>query len=245
VADSEIVSVQNGPVQIISWKREKQRNAFTSQLALGLKQAVKEAGDDQSIGVIFLDPGNTVFSSGWDLNEIHEARSAGVVKSSSLVESGRLCLNEISKSPCFVVSVCRGAALGFGISILSNSDFVLAQSSAKIALPELDSGVIPSTVLGDLTAKVGNSRALSWSIFGSISKSDALNSGLVNSFIPDDEIDAEIESYVSRFSKVGVSSLRSLVALAREMGNLSGEEAKMKGDDFTKSSLSIGELENN
>jgi enoyl-CoA hydratase/carnithine racemase len=241
VADFEISSTQFGPVRIIVWNREQKRNAFTSKMANSLKLAVQEASEDPGVGVILLDPGASIFSAGWDLDELIQTRTEGSEKSDLLIESGRMCLREIAESPCFVVSVCRGAALGFGISILANSDYVLAQSSARFALPELDAGVIPSSVLGDLIAKYGISRALKWAILGNISHPEALNSGLVNVLLPNAEIDSEIERIIVRFNKIGTKNLRATVKLAREMSVLNGEEMTRHGDNFAKFALASTE----
>ena len=241
MADFEIVTNRTGPVRTISWNRREKRNAFTSTMAINLKLAIQEANEDPEIGVILLDPGKSIFSAGWDLDELIQTRTEGSEKSDLLIESGRMCLREIAESPCFVVSVCRGAALGFGISILANSDYVLAQSSARFALPELDAGVIPSSVLGDLIAKYGISRALNWAILGNISHPDALNSGLVNVLLPDAEIDSEMERIIVRFNKIGALNLRATVKLAREMSVLNSEEMTRHGDNFAKFALASTE----
>ena len=68
MADFEITSTQLGPVRIIAWNREQKRNAFTSNMANSLKQAVQEASEDPGVGVILLDPNASIFSAGWDLD---------------------------------------------------------------------------------------------------------------------------------------------------------------------------------
>lgn len=235
---SEISEHQNGSVQTVSWRRSEKKNAFTASLASGLGSVIERIGRDESVSAIFLDPGTSVFSSGWDLAEIAKARKDGIDECNALVDSGRACLDQIANSPCLTVSVCRGPTIGFGISMICNCDVVLVQTSAKFILPELDAGVVPASVLGDLVSKVGQSCALRWSVLGHIELSEALHSGLVTNICSEHEIDFVAARIADRLNHTRVSQVRQTVHLARLMRNLILSDVKSIGDNAAKQILS-------
>lgn len=235
---SQISEHRNGSVQTVSWRRSEKKNAITASLASELGSVIERIGRDESVSAIFLDPGTGVFSSGWDLAEIAKARKEGIGECNSLINSGRACLDQIANSPCLTISVCRGSTLGFGISMICNSDVVLVQSSAKFILPELDAGVVPASVLGDLVSKVGQRCALRWSILGHIELSEALHSGLVTNICSEQEIDLVMARIVDRLNCTRVSQVRRTVHLAHLMRTLSLSDVKSFGDNAAKQMLS-------
>ncbi len=235
---NEISEQKNGSVQTISWRRLEKKNAFTASLASELGSVIERIGRDESVSAIFLDPGIGIFSSGWDLAEIAKARKEGISECNSLVDSGRACLDKIANSPCLTIAICRGSTFGFGISMICNSDVVLVQSSAKFILPELDAGIVPASVLGDLVSKVGLSRALRWSILGHIELSEAIESGLVTDIYSEQEIDLVKARIVDRLNSMRISQVRRTINLARLMRNLSLNEVKSAGDNAAKQILS-------
>lgn len=233
--------ILHGKVIVISWKNIETRNAFNTKSARELQLIMESIGADQRFHSIFLDPGVGVFCSGWDLSEIRSVRGGSAEAGDLLIDTGRGCLDSIGNSACYVVAIAQGHVLGFGISLLCNADNVVVSHAAKLALPELGVGVVPASVVGDLTARVGNARAIQWSLMGSIDHLSALQSGLVHLLISQEQIDSLRDELLTHLNTLSVDQVKATVSIVRNMKTLDVKEVRKKGDEIAKAILGMRE----
>jgi len=226
--------VAHGKVAIISWKNVKNRNAFDKKMAGDLRSIIEEIGAGSEFHTILLDPGQGVFCSGWDLDEIRAVREGSTEECGLLIDQGRECLDSLINSSCYVIAIAQGHVLGFGISMLCNSDNVIISDDSKLALPELAVGVVPASVVGDLVSKVGSSRAMQWALSGKIDHLAAMHSGLVHSIVPQERIEQIRVQLTDHLNTLSVNQVRATVSIIRSMKNLGLGEAKKFGDEGAK-----------
>lgn len=231
----------HGKVVIISWMNVETRNAFNKKSARSLQLIIESINTDRRFHTIFLDPGFGVFCSGWDLNEIRAVRGGSADDCGLLIDQGRGCLDSISNSACYVVAISQGHVLGFGISMLCNADNVIVSEDSELALPELGIGVVPASVVGDLVAKIGSDRALQWSLRGWIDHPSALQSGLVHSVVPQNQIGPMRDQLLTHLNALPVDQIRAIISITRNMKSPGVGDAQKFGDDSAKAILGMRE----
>lgn len=109
-------------------------NALAPDLRADLDAALVRAGDDPAVRGIVLTGAGRGFSSGIDLSEFEGPLAAPTVED--------LC-HRIETCPKPVVAALHGAVLGAGVALALAAHLRVAQSDARLALPEITLGMMP------------------------------------------------------------------------------------------------------
>jgi enoyl-CoA hydratase/carnithine racemase len=219
----------------VRWSRPEKRNAFDSVLAGRLADELESLAANPDLSVVALRPQGPVFCAGWDLDEIEGVTSQE--QAAALVGSGRRCLTAIDGLPHVVVSAVERSTLGFGVAMIAHSDVTLVSESARILLPELQHGIVPASVLGDLVAKVGRARALRWCLAGEVPLDEAVASGLVTEVVDADRFEEVVGERIESISRQVPSAVHATKRLST---TLKGDHsmAYQAGDQFAVAMLS-------
>jgi enoyl-CoA hydratase/carnithine racemase len=225
----------SGSVAHVRWSRTWKRNAFDSVLASRLAEVLESLAQRQDLSVVVLRSEGPIFCAGWDLDEIK--RVDAPEQAAALIASGRRCLDAIDRLPQVVVSVVERSTIGFGVAVVAHSDVVLVADSVQIKLPELQHGLVPASVLGDLVAKVGRARALRWCLIGEVPLDEALSSGLVSECIESSRFEDVVHV---RIESIGAQVPAAVHATKRLSERLKGDLSTTYdiGDSFAISMLS-------
>ncbi|MCK4259555.1 MAG: enoyl-CoA hydratase/isomerase family protein [Halanaerobiales bacterium] len=128
------------------------------------------------------------FSAGADIDYIKENRNNPDLLSEAL-KKGKEILNYIETLPIITVAAVSGACFGAGLEITLSCQFRICTTSAVLALPESNLGVLPGfagTIR--LPKTIGKNKALEIIISGrTISAEEALEIGLVDKVVPTKE----------------------------------------------------------
>ncbi|MBY4207581.1 enoyl-CoA hydratase/isomerase family protein [Rhodococcus fascians] len=159
-------------------------NALTQPATRRLRAILRELADDSTVRAVVLT-GDRVFSAGSDISEMPAMQAAGdVLERKSNVENATLEL--LADLPLPTVAAIDGFALGGGLEMALCCDLVVADAGARLGLPEIDLGLVPSSG-GTMRAlrRVGQSRAAELVLLGEpISAETALEWGLINRVAP-------------------------------------------------------------
>ncbi|CCQ13930.1 Short chain enoyl-CoA hydratase [Rhodococcus sp. AW25M09] len=159
-------------------------NALTRPATRRLRAILRDLAHDSAIRAVVLT-GERVFSAGSDIAEMPEMQHNGdVLARKSTRENGTLEL--LADLPLATVAAIDGFALGGGLEMALCCDLVVADAGARLGLPEIDLGVIPSSG-GSMRAlrRVGQARAAELVLLGEpISAETALDWGLINRVAP-------------------------------------------------------------
>lgn len=224
-----------GAVASIYWSRPGKRNSFNSLLASRLAAMLESLAAREDLSAIVIRSDGPIFCAGWDLDEIKAVSSPE--QAAALIASGRRFLTALDRLPQVVVSVVERLTIGFGVSVLAHSDVVLVADSAQIKLPELEHGLVPASVLGDLVVKVGRARALRWCLMGEVPLDEALSSGLVSECIESSSLQDVVRERVDSIGNQVPAAVRATKHLS---SILRGDCSKVYdiGDSFASSMLS-------
>ena len=193
----------------IELNRPDALNAWNLQLGLDLRRALEDAAGDESVRAILLTGSGRAFSSGADLAESREGGTSDSVDdegnfdlSKRLRERYHPIIHAIRDMPKPVVSAVNGPAAGIGCSLALSADLILAAQSSYFLLAFVNIGLVPDGGSSAFVpARVGLARAAEMMMLGErIAAEKALEWGLVNRVVADDELASEASELARRLA---------------------------------------------
>lgn len=191
MAYEKVIYALDGDVARIALNDPATRNALSRTMAEELTDAVQRAGKEAR--AVLLSGEGKAFSSGANLTDAQRLlddplRDAGL----SLEQYLHPMITAVRALEQPVVSAVRGAAAGIGCSLALCADLIVCGESAYFLQAFRHVGLVSdggSSWL--LTKAVGRVRAMEMMLLGErIAAQKALDWGLVNAVVPDEELDA-------------------------------------------------------
>lgn len=199
----------NGKVALISLNRPSM-NPLNKQLFIELIQIMNEIDHNDEIrAVIITGKGVRAFAAGADMSEMKGLDANEMSKWNQI--SSR-AFNRVANMGKPVIAAINGLALGGGCELALCCDFRICSDNAKIALPEINLGIIPG---GGGTQRlqrlVGQAKAKELLYFGDmINAEDALSCGLVNKVVPLEELVDAAQEWANRLAEKPAVALRMM-----------------------------------
>jgi 2-(1,2-epoxy-1,2-dihydrophenyl)acetyl-CoA isomerase len=204
VASHQTVDVtRDGSAARILLNRPDALNAWNEQFGRDLLDAVGALGDDEAVRAVLITGAGRGFSSGADLKEQRAADDGGLPDlSARLREIYHPIITGLREMPKPVVAAVNGPAVGIGCSLALAADLIVAAESAYFLLAFVNIGLVPdggSTAF--LPARVGYARAAEMAMLGErVPARQALDWGLINEVVSDDELEATSTALLERLA---------------------------------------------
>jgi methylglutaconyl-CoA hydratase len=187
------------------------RNALSARLRGELRGHLSAAMSDDAARVIVLDHTGPVFCAGMDLKE-----AAGAGPSDQGVNDFPAILEAIWTGPKPVVAKLAGPARAGGVGLVAAADIAVAAEDASFAFTEVRIGVVPAvisvTVLPRLLPRAAHELFLTGEKFDA---HRAVAIGLLNSAVPADALDAEVQRYTDMLALGGPNALAATKSMLR------------------------------
>lgn len=231
----ETEAALDGRAAIIRLTRPASLNALNGALLDELDAALDNVAASPDIRVAILTGSETCFSVGADLKEQLADRDARIARMHSLVE-------RLATFPVLTIAAIEGWALGGGLELAMSCTFRVASPNAKLGLPEIKLGVIPSYGGTQLAPRLlGTSRALELLCFGEpVDGARAEQIGLVNWLAAEDG--GALALALDRAAIVVERSKPALLAARQAV--LEGETQPLKKALAVEASVSAGLIAN-
>lgn len=188
--DIAILTLSNPPLNVV-----------TRELTLALQAQLDAlAKQPQVRALVITGQGSAAFCAGSDIAEFSQWLEPGRIVPEKLALQHQV-FSQLDHYPKPVVAALNGLAFGGGLEIALCCDLLVAESQARLALPEIKLGVFPSSG-GPLRVarRIGEARARELMLLGEpIDAATALSWGLVNRVVASGE------------------SLNAALALARQL----------------------------
>jgi len=177
--------------QEIAWvivNRPQKRNALCSELLRELLDVFQRLSADKKIRVVAFTGTGKTFIAGLDLAEMAGMQPLEYMEYGTLLMQVVKNIREIPKP---VIGAINGPAFGGGNAMAMACDLVIAAESAQFGQQEINVGIFGGAYI--LPKLVGRCRAAEIVMLGeSFSALEALNMGLVNRVVPDDQLEKSV-----------------------------------------------------
>jgi 2-(1,2-epoxy-1,2-dihydrophenyl)acetyl-CoA isomerase len=200
--DTIDLRIADGAARIIL-NRPDSLNAWNEQFGRELLDAVESVSGDEAVRAVLITGAGRAFSSGADLRE----QRAGVDGeppdlSQRLRELYNPVILGVREMPKPVVTAVNGPAAGIGCSLALAGDLIVAAESAFFLLAFVNIGLVPDGgVTAIIPARAGAARAVEMALLGErVPAAQALEWGLVNRVVPDDELEATSSALLERLA---------------------------------------------
>lgn len=192
---------RDGNIAKLIINRPKVLNALNSETLNEIYNVVKNIDNDDSIRVVIITgSGEKAFVAGADISEMADINS---VEGYNFAKKGQDTFQAIEDSNKFYIAAINGYALGGGCELAMACDIRIASENAKMGLPEVTLGVIPS--FGDtqrLPKLVGLGKAKEMMATGlMLNSGEAEKCGLVNYVVSQDELISKSEEIAEKIIK--------------------------------------------
>lgn len=215
-----LYEVKDGAARI-TINRPDKYNAFRGQTCEELIDAFNRAGWDKSVGVIVLaGAGDKAFCTGGD-QSAHEGQYDGRGTIGLPMEDLHSIIRDVPKP---VIARVQGFAIGGGNVLCTICDFTIAGESAVFGQvgPKVGS-VDPGFGTAYLARVVGEKKAREmWYLCRRYPAQDALQMGLVNTVVPDDQLDAEVDKWCAELMEKSPTA----IAIAKRSFNMDSEHIR-------------------
>ncbi|AUS80045.1 enoyl-CoA hydratase [Actinoalloteichus sp. AHMU CJ021] len=204
-------SLRDG-VAVLTLDSPHNRNALSTRLRGELRDLLLTVREDEAVRVVLLSHTGPVFCSGMDLKESRggTADQQGVRELPELMELVASC-------PKPVVVRAAGPARAGGVGLLASADIVVAASTATFAFTEVRLGLVPAVISVPLLRRMAATAVSELLLTGETFGADrAAALGLVNSAVPEADLDDEVARYLDMLGRGAPGALTATKALLRE-----------------------------
>ena len=207
----------DGTAGVAEISRPEKFNCLSTEVWTGLEAALVAFERAPAVRSMLIVSRGKQFCTGADLDEVLEARKDAQNLSRFLALGNRV-IQRLAESPLPVVCGVQGLALAGGIELVLACDVVFAGKSARFGDQHAQFGLVPGWGGSQrLTRTIGLRRALDlfytarW-----LDAPSALDYGLVNYLVEDEELRAAALDYCRDLGKRSRSGLATMKRLARQ-----------------------------
>jgi 2-(1,2-epoxy-1,2-dihydrophenyl)acetyl-CoA isomerase len=198
---------RSGAVATLTLNRPASLNALSDDMIDALLEAVPRVGDDGAVRCVVLNGAGEHFMAGGDVKMFHGELDQPAEARRALFEARIHHLHPVivglRRMPKPVVASVRGAAAGFGLSLMMAADLAIAADDAFFTQAYCLIGTSPDGGSSyHLPRIVGLRRAMELALLGDrFDAAAAERLGLVNRVVPAAELEAETAKLAGRLAR--------------------------------------------
>lgn len=191
-----VLSQTQGGVRTLTMNRGERFNALSAGMLDALEREIDAAAGDAAVRVVVVAALGRGFCAGHDLKEL---RSADGDARRAIFDACSRVMMKLTQLPKPTIARVHGIATAAGCQLVSMCDLAVAADTARFALPGVNVGVFCSTPAVGVGRNVGRKRVMEMLLTGDpIDAATALDWGLVNRVVPQDELDAAVAHFALR-----------------------------------------------
>jgi methylglutaconyl-CoA hydratase len=203
----EIRTKRRGQSLWIWIDREERRNAINKSVIQGIRGALIESEQDDTLRCIVLTgAGRKAFCAGADLSGGTDTFTLGLDEPKT--DFGKLA-RVVRNLGVPIIGRINGDCVAGGMGLMALCDLTVVADHARFGLPEAKVGVFPMQVLVFLRSMIGarhiNELCLTGELIGA---ARAREIGIANYVVPFEELDARIDALVTQLGSMSPVALR-------------------------------------
>ncbi|MFD0901508.1 crotonase/enoyl-CoA hydratase family protein [Actinomadura sediminis] len=227
---------RDGHVVIVTMNRPEARNAFSSEMLVGLAEAWQYMSDTPEVRVGILTGAEGTFCAGADLKAMgRQPDDPEIRERMARIENfhwkGLLREGRPTKP---LICAIEGWAVAGGTELLAGTDLRVVAEGATLGLYEAKRGLFPMGGCAiRLPRQIGYANAMDILLTArSVSPKEALDMGLINKIVPDGTALAAARELADQIAECGPLAVQAILRTYRETEHLSEEEALKISDEI-------------
>ena len=207
-----VLERRQGHVVHLTLNRPAQYNALSEQMLTALQSVLDTIAADSSVRVVVLGGAGKVFCAGHDLKQMKSKPSLEYYQ--QLFAQCSALMMRIQSLPQPVIARVQGLATAAGCQLVAMCDLAVAAEGARFAVSGVNVGLFCATPSVPLARNVARKAAFEMLVTGEfIDAHTALERGLINRCVPEDELDQEID----RLAQAIVAKPPSVIAQGKSL----------------------------
>jgi enoyl-CoA hydratase len=206
----------DGPVARLTLERPHVLNALDRSVAAALEAAQRELARADGVTAVIVSGQGRAFCAG---NDIAEMPALTAADARELSARWQAIVDGFAALPQVTIAAVRGVALGGGLMLAVAQDLRVAETSARLGLPEVSLGFNPSYGIARLLDVAGGAHGRDLLFTArTVDAAEALGMGLVNRVVVDGALEsavAELAHSVARHPRGGLAASKAAVAAIR------------------------------
>ncbi|MFR9752325.1 enoyl-CoA hydratase [Nocardia sp. 004] len=200
-ATTGFTTVQDGTVLRITITKPKRKNAIDYDTMVALGDTFHTAAEQREIRAIVLTGAGDDFCTGADLSTSVAEAQRGITPDMTMDAANRL-VRAIVDAQVPVIARITGAAAGIGVGLALAADLVYASEDSYLLLAFINIGLMPDGGAAALVAAAaGRPLAARMALLGErLPAPAAAAAGLFTAVVPDDELDAVVQTAVAKIA---------------------------------------------
>lgn len=217
------LSIEDGVARIVI-NRPDRLNAIDSAANTRLDEILTSLDTARDVRCATITGVGRAFSAGADMKEdgpsgLEYWASTGEFGFGGIAMGNRLSVPLIAR--------VNGLALGGGFEMVLGCDIIVAAHSATFGLPEPRVGRLPLDGMVTLPRRLPRAAAMGILLTGRrVTAQEALDWGLINQVVPDDGLDAAVESWVGDIVECAPLSLKAIKRTVNDTGHMTVSQAR-------------------
>ena len=198
-----VVVTRRDAIATLTLDRPEKRNALSLDVMLEITAALREIAASDADGVIIAANG-PVFSAGHNFGDMAGADEATAKHIFTVCTE---MMDLVQSIPQPVIARVHALATAAGCQLVASCDLAVAAESASFAIPGGKGGLYCHTPLVAVARNIGRKRAVEMAMTGDpIEAHTAVDWGLINRAVPDDQLDDAVWDLISRATRGSVWS---------------------------------------
>ncbi len=198
----QIVTTIEGGVATVRLNDPASMNALSVPIAAELDRIIAELSEDASVRVLVLTGTGRAFCAGGDVQSFYDNRDDPSEVMKAVLDGLHGAVGRLIDAPFPTIAAINGVVAGAGMGVALATDLAIAAESAMFTMAYTGIGVSPdgsSTFF--LPRLVGTRVAMEMILTNRrVSSEEALSLGIVNSVVPDGELEAATKKLATKLA---------------------------------------------
>ncbi len=200
---------RRGKILYVTFNQPDKLNSFSGLAHTELSQVWCDISHDPDSEIVVVTGAGRAFSAGGDIKHMQDLRDNPGVWFEVVREARRIVMDILECDKPIIAKV-NGDAIGLGSTITTCCDMVFAAEHARFGDPHNNVALITGDG-GQITwpMHIGYAKAKHYLLTGEkLSAQEAERIGLINDFMPAEELDSFVDAYADKLAALPTRSLR-------------------------------------
>ena len=207
-------------VSVIWMNRPEVRNAFNETMIAELTQAFRAADADAGLRAVVLAGHGPAFCAGADLNWMKKMAAYSPEENRADAMGLASMLNTIYMMKKPTVARVHGPAFAGGMGLVAACDIAIAAQEAEFCLSEVKLGLTAATISPYVVAAMGERHARRYFLSAErFTAAEAFRIGLVHDLATTEELDASVNTLLSRLLEASPAAIAASKELIRRVAH--------------------------